>query len=303
MSAAKPADPQARGASAGPATPAAAVAELLAILDLEKIEENIYRGISPQVGWQRVFGGLVVSQALVAAARTVEGRPPHSLHGYFLLPGDPNAAIVYQVDRLRDGGSFTTRRCTAVQHGRAIFALSASFQTEEQGLEHFEPMPDAPAPETLADDIAMLARAGDAPSAARRWFEGVRAIERRPVDLSGYLRRAPGSRSQAIWLRAAAPLPTDPALHRAILAYMSDMPLLDTALIAHGASVFDPRLQVASLDHALWLHRPFRADDWLLFVQDTPNANGSRGLARGLIYARDGRLVASTIQEGLMRLR
>jgi acyl-CoA thioesterase-2 len=279
-----------------------AVPELLAILDLERIEENIFRGRSPQVGWQRVFGGLVVAQALVAAARTVEGRAPHSLHGYFLLPGDPAVPIVYEVDRIRDGKSFTTRRCNAIQHGRAIFSLSASFQIEESGLEHAVSMPKVALPESLPAETEMLRRFGAAmPEAMRRWLAQDQPIEVRPVDQPRYVGHQAGVLEQQIWLRAAGPLPGDPAIHRAVLAYLSDLTLLDAALGAHGHSVFDTGLQVASLDHALWFHRPFRADDWLLYAQDSPNSCGARGLARGLLFSHDGRLVASVVQEGLIR--
>ncbi len=282
----------------------AAIAELLTILDLERIEENIFRGRSPQVGWQRVFGGLVIAQALVASARTVEGRAPHSLHAYFLLPGDPAVPIVYEVDRLRDGKSFTTRRCNAIQHGRAIFSLSASFQAEEEGLQHEAAMPDVPMPDDLASEAEMLARFGDAmPEPVRRWFTRERPIEIRPVDLSRYVRRAAGPPEQNVWLRATGRLPDDPGIHRAVLAYLSDMTLLDTALMAHGHSLFDPSFQVASLDHALWFHRPLRADEWLLYAQDSPSSGGARGLTRGFLFSHDGRLVASVVQEGLIRRR
>ncbi|MCI0600932.1 MAG: acyl-CoA thioesterase II [Beijerinckiaceae bacterium] len=281
-----------------------AVAQLLTILDLEKIEENIFRGRSPQVGWQRVFGGLVVAQALVASTRTVEGRAPHSLHGYFLLPGDPAVPIIYEVDRIRDGNSFTTRRCNAIQHGRAIFSLSASFQIEEPGLEHAVPMPKVPSPESLPSEAEMLQRFGAAmPEAIRRWFARERPIEMRPVDLARYVTHEAGALEQNVWLRATGRLPDDPAVHRAVLAYLSDMTLLDAVLGAHGHSVFDTGLQVASLDHALWFHRPFRADEWLLYAQDSPNSCGSRGFARGLIFSHDGRLIASVVQEGLIRPR
>ncbi|HEY4846285.1 MAG TPA: acyl-CoA thioesterase II [Methylocella sp.] len=279
-----------------------AVAELLTILDLERIEENIFRGRSPQVGWQRVFGGLVVAQALVASARTIEGRAPHSLHGYFLLPGDPAVPIIYEVDRIRDGKSFTTRRCNAIQHGRAIFSLSASFQIEEPGLEHAVSMPKVPLPESLPTETEMLRRFGAAmPEAMRRWFAQDQPIEVRPVDQSRYVSHHAGVLEQYVWLRAMAPLPGDPAIHRAVLAYLSDLTLLDAALGAHGHSGFDTGLQVASLDHALWFHRPFRVDDWLLYAQDSPTSCGARGLARGLLFSHDGRLVASVVQEGLIR--
>jgi acyl-CoA thioesterase-2 len=279
-----------------------AVADLLTILDLERIEENIFRGRSPQLGSRHVFGGLVVAQALVAAVRTVEGRTPHSLHGYFLLLGDPAVPIVYEVDRIRDGKSFTTRRCNAIQHGRAIFSLSASFQIEEAGLEHAFSMPKVPFPESLPTETEMLRRTDAAmPEAMRRWFAQDLPIEVRPVDLPRYVRHQAGALEQQVWLRATGPLPGDPAIHRAVLAYLSDMTLLGAALTAHGHSVFDTGLQVASLDHALWFHRPFRADDWLLYAQDSPNSCGARGLARGLLFSRDGRLVASVVQEGLIR--
>ncbi|MHB8886368.1 MAG: acyl-CoA thioesterase II [Methylovirgula sp.] len=282
-----------------------AIDGLTQILDLEKIEDNIFRGHSPQVGWQRVFGGLVVAQALVAATRTVDARPPHSLHGYFMLPGDPSVPIVYEVDRIRDGASFTTRRCNAIQHGRAIFSLSASFQIPETGLEHAMLAPDVPKPEDLASEAELRERFGSlVPEAMRRWFESTnRAIEIRPVDPLRYLGRGAPTPAQYVWLKAANRLPDDQEIHNAVLAYLSDMSLLDTALVAHKRTLFDPDLQVASLDHALWFHRPFRADEWLLYAQDSPNTGGARGLTRGLIYAYDGSLVASVAQEGLIRLR
>jgi acyl-CoA thioesterase II len=282
---------------------AQAIADLLSILDLEKIEHNIYRGSSPQVGWQRVFGGLVIAQALVAAARTVEDRTPHSLHAYFILPGDPSVPIVYEVDRIRDGTSFTTRRCTAIQHGRAIFALSASFQIAEQGLDHHVAMPQVPPPESLPSEAELHDRyAKVLPESMRRYFSRERPIELRPVDLTRYYStHKPLEPMQNIWVRANGRLPDDPAVHRSVLAYLSDMTLLDTALIAHGRSIFEQDLQLASLDHSLWFHRPFRADEWLLYAQDSPNTSGARGLTRGLIYSRDGRLIASVAQEGLIR--
>jgi acyl-CoA thioesterase-2 len=281
------------------------IAELLSILDLEQIEDNIFRGRSPQVGWQRVFGGLVISQALVAASRTVKGRNPHSLHCYFLLPGDPSVPIVYEVERVRDGRSFTTRRCVAVQHGRTIFVLSASFQIDEVGPEHSLAMPDVPKPEALPG-IEQLKRAlGDQmPDGVRRYLDRERPIEFRPVDASRYAPGAMGTArrpSQQIWMRASGALPDDPAMHRAVLAYLSDMTLLDTALVAHGKSVFDGSSQVASLDHAIWFHRPFRADEWMLYDQESPNAGGARGLTRGSLFTAEGHLIASVMQEGLIR--
>ena len=285
----------------------AASADLVERLDLETIEVDIFRGQSPQNSWKRVFGGQVIAQALVAASRTVEDRAPHSLHGYFMLPGDPLVPIVFEVDRIRDGRSFTTRRVNAIQHGKAIFSLSASFQVEEDGVEHSFPAPDAPDPDALPDP-ADLVKFAD-PRARERlqgFAERIRPIEIRPLDLSRF---APGARGvpreprQSLWIRIAGRLPDDPAIHRAALAFLSDMTLLDTALAAHGFSVSDPEFQVASLDHALWFHRPCRADEWLLYAQDSPNAGGSRGLTRGLLYSRAGALVASVAQEGLIRRR
>lgn len=282
-----------------------AVAELLNILDLEPLEADLFRGVSPRKGWPRVFGGQVVAQALVAASRTVAGtRPPHSLHAYFLLGGDPKVPIVYEVERIRDGRSFATRRVVASQGGRAIFTTSISFHDAEDGAEHQAPMPDVPGPETLPDPAALLPGAGDAvPDPVIAYMARERPIALRPVELERYLRRAPRAPRFHVWFRAAGPLPDDPAVHRAVLAYASDMTLLDATLIPHGRTVFDADIQSASLDHALWLHRPFRADAWLLYAQDSPSAGGARGLARGLIFDRQGALVASVVQEGLIRGR
>jgi len=285
----------------------AVVAELLAILDLARMGDDRFLGHSPKAYRKRVFGGQLIAQALMAAARTVEGAEPHSLHGYFLLPGDPSTPIEYHVERLRDGRSFATRRCTAIQHGRLIFTLTCSFHAAEEGLDHALPMPEAPDPETLMTQAQMKeAVSRVTPAAMQRYFSQERAIEMRPVDLSRYYareERTPLSPRQTIWMRASARLPDDPAIHRAVLAYLSDMTLLDTALVAHGRCVFDDDIQGASLDHALWFHRPFRADEWLLYSQVSPTAHGGRGLARGSLYSRDGQLVASVMQEGLMRLR
>ena len=283
------------------------VADLLDILALEPLEDNLFRGRSPQVGWQRVFGGLVIAQALVASARTVQGRAPHSLHGYFLRPGDPSTPILYDVDRLRDGHSFSTRRCTAIQHGHPIFSLAASFQVGETGLDHAVSMPVVPKPDDLPSESELMQRfAPSLPEAVRRYFERERPLELRPVDLSRYV-GPKGSEAPApvqhIWMRASGPLPDDPAVHRAVLAYMSDMTLLDTALVAHRRSLFEPDLQVASLDHALWFHRPFRADEWMLYSQDSPSSSGARGLTRGSMFTLQGELVASVCQEGLIRQR
>jgi acyl-CoA thioesterase-2 len=281
-----------------------AVAELLATLDLEPLERNLYRGRSPQVGWQRVFGGQVIGQALVAANRTVEGRPAHSLHGYFMRPGDPSVPIIYEVDRVRDGRSFSTRRVLGIQHGEAIFSMSASYHNDEEGLSHAAAAPDVPGPEDLPDEAALReTMLREAPENIRRYFERERPIELRPVDLRHYLSTEPLEPVQHVWVRCTDRLPDDPALHRAVLAYLSDMTLFDTALFPHGLSVFNRAVQVASLDHAMWFHRPFRADEWHLYAQDSPTSFGARGLTRGSIFARDGTLVASTAQEGLMRRR
>jgi len=281
-----------------------AVQSLLSILDLEPLERNLFRGRSPQVGWQRVFGGQVIGQALVAAARTVEDRVVHSLHCYFMRPGDPSVPIIYEVDRIRDGKSFTTRRVVAIQHGRAIFAMSASFQVEEPGLEHQIPMDEVPMPEALPSEEELKERFLQVmPEPVRRYWERERPIEMRPVDLTRYVSRKPLQPKQFLWFRATAALPDDPVVHQSVLAYASDMTLLDSSLLAHGRSIFDRDLQVASLDHALWFHRGFRADDWLLYAQDSPNSSGARGFSRGEIFSRDGTLVASVAQEGLIRVR
>jgi acyl-CoA thioesterase-2 len=280
------------------------VEELVAILDLEKIEHNIFRGRSPSGGRQRVFGGLVIAQSLVAAASTVPDRPPHSMHAYFVLPGDPAVPIVYEVTRIRDGKSFTTRNCVAVQHGRPIFSMSASFQAVEPGLDHAFAMPEVKKPDELPDIATIDQLYHDRmPETLRAWFRHDRLIEMRPVDLSRYLDK-PGTHRdplQYVWFRASGRLPDDPAVHRAVLAYLSDLTLLDTALVAHGRTIFEGRFQAASLDHALWFHRDFRADEWLLYAQDSPSMGGARGLTRGLIYSLDGHLVASVAQEGLLR--
>jgi acyl-CoA thioesterase II len=280
-----------------------AVAALLSILDIERLEENLFRGVSPKARWQRVYGGQVIGQALVAATRTVEARAPHSLHGYFLLAGDPSVPIIYNVDRIRDGRSFTTRRVVAVQHGQAIFVMSASFHIEEEGFSHQVAMPDVPAPEELPSEAEMKARFIDlVPDNVRRYWERERPIELRPVSYDRYFSRKPPPEAvQHIWVRAADRLPDDPALHNCVLAYASDMTLLDTSLLAHGRSVFEQDVITASLDHALWFHRPFRADEWLLYTQDSPNTSGARGFNRGSLFTRDGVLVASVAQEGLIR--
>jgi acyl-CoA thioesterase-2 len=281
-----------------------AVQTMLDVLDLEQLEVNLFRGRSPQDRWQRVFGGQVIGQALVAASRTVEGRPPHSMHAYFLVGGDPKVPIIYEVDRIRDGKSFTTRRVVAIQHGQAIFTLMVSFHNDEEGLTHQTPMPQVPPPEDLPSEAHIKATIlPTMPEAVRRYYESERPIELRPVQYDRYLGKKYEDGKFNVWIRATGKLPDDPAIHQCVLAYASDMSLLDTALVPHGRSLFEKQFMGASLDHALWLHRPFRADDWLLYAQETPTMTGSRGFARGLIYTRDGSLVASVAQEGLVRIR
>jgi acyl-CoA thioesterase-2 len=283
-----------------------AMQELLSILDLETIELNLFRGLSPKVTWQRVFGGQVIGQALVAAQRTVGSeRHVHSLHCYFMLPGDPSAPIIYEVERLRDGLSFTTRRVTAIQHGRAIFSLEASFQVEEPGLDHEIAMPsDIPRPETLKTQRELISDPGlNVPDAIRRYWARERPLEIRPVQMEHYTSREQLPPRQQVWLRLQGPVPDDRGLQAAILAYISDMTLLDTSTFAHGRSGFDPDLQMASLDHAMWFHRPHPLSGWLLYTQDSPSASGARGFSRGSLYSEEGLLIASTAQEGLVRLR
>jgi len=284
-----------------------AVQEVLDILDLEPLEVNLFRGRSPQSRWQRVFGGQVIGQALVAACRTVEdvaARPPHSLHAYFLLGGDPKVPIIYEVDRIRDGKSFTTRNVKAIQHGRAIFSMSVSFHLSEPGLTHQVKMPEVPKPDELPSDEELKDRIYPLlPEPARRYYERERPIEFRPVEFSRYLGEKSENGRFDIWIRATGRLPDEPAIHQCVLAYASDMMLLDAALIPHGRSVFSEDIMAASLDHALWFHRPFRADEWLLYAQDSPSLADSRGFSRGLIFASDGTLVASVAQEGLLRQR
>jgi acyl-CoA thioesterase II len=282
---------------------ASAINDLVDILTLERLEHNLFRGRSPQVGWQRVFGGLVISQALRAATQTVDAAfQPHSLHAYFLLAGDPSAPIIYEVDRIRDGRSFATRRVIAIQHGQAIFALSASFHVLEEGFEHQFPMPDVAKPSDLPTEDEIRSRVMPLmPDPIRKFYEKERPIELRPVDFARYTTRTPMEPQFRVWMRANGALPDDPAIHQAVLAYASDMTLLDTALVAHGRTIFEPDIMPASLDHALWIHQPFRADEWLLYAQDSPITHGARGLCRGLIYSENGRLIASVAQEGLVR--
>jgi acyl-CoA thioesterase-2 len=278
----------------------AAVDDLVKLLDLEPIEVNMFRGVSPAEDRQRIFGGQVAGQALVAAARTVDAdRSVHSLHAYFLRPGDPTVPVLYEVDRIRDGRSFTTRRVVAIQHGRAIFNMSASFQVAEEGYAHQAAMPEAPDPEALPGLQERMAPYRDR---FGHLFDQPRPIDIRHVDWQPHDRAQSLAPQQRVWLRTDGRLPDDPLIHTIALTYASDMTLLDTSLLPHGGSWGQPGLFMASLDHAMWFHGPFRADDWLLYAQDSPSASGGRGLCRGLVFTREGTLVATVMQEGLIRM-
>jgi acyl-CoA thioesterase-2 len=286
-----------------------ALQDLLDLLDLEQIEENIFRGQSRSAVVPRVFGGQVAAQALVAAGRTVPAdRPAHSLHAYFLRPGDPGAPIVYTVDRIRDGRSFTTRRVVAVQHGKPIFHLSASFQAHEEGLEHQQPMPASPDPATLPTSQERLRGYGHlAPEVVERFLEAREAIDLRYVDEPPYGQYGePREPHSQVWFRTDGKLQgaiDEPLLHVVLATYVSDMTLLDSVLLAHGRGGWAVGDVVgASLDHAMWFHRPFRADEWLLYDQESPSAHGGRGLGQARIYTQDGRLAITVIQEGVVRV-
>ncbi|MDP3857468.1 MAG: acyl-CoA thioesterase II [Stagnimonas sp.] len=280
--------------------------ELIAQLDLENLEVNLFRGSSRDLGGRSVFGGQVIGQAIVAATRTIEGRVPHSLHAYFLLPGDINAPIVYEVDRIRDGGSFSARRIQAIQHGRPILSMIASFQVPEVGLEHQTAMPEVPPPEALRSTAELIpewiAAAGEVHPRILASLARAEVLEFRPVYPWNPLKPDVTEPRQAIWFRIGQNLPDDPMLHRCLLAYASDFNLVGTALRPHGKSWYSPDMVVASLDHALWFHRDLRVDDWLLYWMDSPSSQGSRGMTRGQVFDRQGRLVASVAQEGLIRL-
>lgn len=279
-----------------------AVDELLEVLALERIEENIYRGHHPRGGLSRTFGGQTAAQALVAAARTVDpDRSIHSLHSYFLRPGDPSLPTLFLVERLRDGGSFSTRRVHGIQHGKAIYSFAASFHRSEEGFDHADDMPDVPPPESLPSFSEALA-----PYAERLPVSAILAgtIDLRAIDPHPFAQRDIGPREEArhrVWMRAAGQLPDDAVLHASMLAYMSDVTLLHPVLARHGVSFSLDPVMGASLDHALWFQRPFRADEWLLYDAVSPSAVGGRGLAMGRIFAADGRLVAAVVQEGLVR--
>jgi acyl-CoA thioesterase-2 len=282
-----------------------ALQDLLAILDLEPLEHNLFRGNSPKTSWQRVFGGQVVGQALVAAQRTVApDRFVHSLHCYFMVGGDPSIPIIYEVERMRDGKSFSTRRVVAIQHGQTIFSLEASFHRDEPGLDHQFDMPPLVLPDMAEEKVRRIAEGAiRLPQALRQLWEREHPFLMLPVELDHYL----GSRKlppfQNVWVRMNGRVPDDRPLQSAILAYLSDLTLLDTSTFPHGVNLFDSAVQAASLDHAIWFHRRPLLDDWLLYTQDSPSSSGSRGFNRGAIYGRDGTLVASVAQEGLVRIR
>jgi len=277
--------------------------DLITLLKLERIEDNIYRGDSRDIGSPQVFGGQVLGQALSAAQHTVDDRVAHSLHAYFLRRGDMNAPIIYDVDRARDGGSFSNRRVVAIQHGRPILNMAASFQNPEEGLEHYAEMPEVPRPEDLKDLIAAAADISDKiPIKLRRFMTKERPFEFRPVDPLNFDARQKLPALKHVWIRTVDTLPEDRALHQNLLAYVSDFELLATSTLPHGLSFKRGNLIMASLDHALWFHRKFRMDQWLLYSMDSPSASGARGFARGQLFTVDGELVASTSQEGLVRL-
>lgn len=282
------------------------IQNLVNLLNLETIEHNLFRGESQDIGGRSVFGGQVVSQALVAAARTLEDdRHTHSLHAYFLRPGDMKAPIVYEVDRIRDGGSFTTRRVVAIQHGEAIFSMSCSFQTFEEGLQHqAADMPDVPKPEDVEPEIEIRKRlAPKIPKRFRDTFMQERPIEIRPIDPVDFFAPEPRAPRKQVWFRTNGTISDSQQLHQALLAYASDFGLLGTGMMPHQLSFVDPSVQAASLDHAIWFHHPFRVDEWLLYDMESPSASNARSFNRGLIYNQQGQLVVSVVQEGLMRVR
>jgi len=279
--------------------------ELVEQLALERIEENLFRGQSQDLGWGTVFGGQVLGQALSAAVQTVPTeRHVHSLHAYFLRPGDVHKPIVYDVDRIRDGGSFTTRRVVAIQSGEPIFNVACSFHKEEEGVEHQNDMPEVPAPETLLSEEAYYAQF-DNPVAERLKARA----QKRPFEMrvvappADPFNPTPQPAERKVWMRAQGTLPAQPSLHAYLLAYASDFAFVTTALLPHALNVHSAGMHVASIDHVMWFHRPFRVDEWFLYAMDSPSAGGARGLVRGSVFTQDGRLVASTAQEGLMRRR
>lgn len=279
--------------------------DLVALLSLEQIEENLFRGLSQDLGFRQLFGGQVLGQCVSAASQTVEeARHVHSLHGYFLRPGDASLPVVYQVERVRDGGSFSTRRVTAIQKGQPIFTCAASFQFDEQGFSHQLPMPEVPGPEDLPSETELARQVAHLiPERMRERMTSDKPIEIRPVTRINPFAPEPCEPVKYVWFRAAGTLPAEPQLHKFLLAYASDFNLLTTSMQPHGVSVFQKFMQVASLDHALWFHGDLRMDDWLLYAMDSPWAGNARGFARASIFNRSGELVASSCQEGLVRLR
>ena len=278
---------------------------LVSLLDMETIEENLFRGASQDLGFRQLFGGQVLGQALSAATKTVdESRQANSMHGYFLRPGDANKPVVYEVERVRDGGSFSTRRVTAIQNGKTIFTCSASFHDYEEGLSHQPQMPDVPGPEELASE-AVIAEylSGALPEDKREKMLRPKPIETRPVQVLDPLNPEAGLPVKHVWFKATGVLPDNPTLHKYLLAYASDFGLLTTSMIPHGVSIWQPFMQVASLDHSLWFHNQMRMDDWLLYSMESPWSGHGRGFARAHIFNRQGVLVASAAQEGLIRVR
>jgi len=278
------------------------VEDLVEHLRLERLEENLFRGQSRDIGSPHVYGGQVLGQALSAATRTVTDRAAHSLHAYFLRPGDKQAPVVYEVERIRDGGSYTTRRVVAIQHGQPIFNMAASFKVDEDGREHQCPMPDVPGPEGLPNVTELGKQAlADIPDKLSRFLQWQRPVEFRPVQPTHPLHPKPAPPVRQIWIRADGPLPNDPALHKVLFAYTSDYSLLGTALLPHGWTFSQGTIRAASLDHAMWFHRDFRLDEWLLYAMESPNLGHGRGFSRGNLFTRDGKLVASVAQEGMIR--
>lgn len=290
--------------SGDPESGAEAVSELLSLLDIERIEVNLFRGFSPDDGMKRVFGGQVIAQALVAAYRTVENRVCHSLHAYFIRPGDPTVPILYEVDRSRDGKSFATRRVVAIQHGEQIFNLAASFQVPENGFTHQSSAPNVKKPDELKSEDELRAMAKDAiPKEYQKQFARPRPIELKPVNPRAMISPEKSEPLKHMWLRARGKVGDDVALQQCLLAYASDMGILDTATKPHGVNWFTGGVQMASLDHAMWFHEPFNIENWLLYAMDSPSASGARGFNRGEVFTEDGKLVASVVQEGLIRPR
>ncbi len=280
------------------------VADLVSLLDIERIEVNLFRGVSPDDGMRRVFGGQVIAQALVAAYRTVENRTCHSLHAYFIRPGDPTVPILYEVDRARDGKSFTTRRVVAIQHGEQILNLAASFQVAETGFSHQSKMPAVKMPDELKSEDELRALAKDhIPKEFQKQFARPRPIELKPVDPRAMISPEKTEPKKQMWMRARANVGADVPLQQCLLAYASDMGILDTATKPHGVNWFTGGVQMASLDHSMWFHEPFNMSEWLLYSMDSPSASGARGFNRGEIFTERGVLVASVAQEGLMRPR